>query len=63
MKRVLSILILGAALFSCSQRGPLGGQNKVNKEQQDTTKNNEGENNGNTDGPNTPPQDEDEYIC
>lgn len=32
MKRVLSILILGAALFSCSQRGPLGGQNKVNKE-------------------------------
>ena len=63
MKRVLSILILGVALFSCSQRGPLGGQNKVNKEQQDTTKNNEGENNGNTDGPNTPPQDEDEYIC
>ena len=63
MKRVLSILILGAALFSCSQRGPLGGQNKVNKEQQDTTKNNEGENNGNTDGPNPPPQDEDEYIC
>lgn len=61
MKRVLSILILGAALFSCSQRGPLGGQNKVNKEQQDATKNNEGENNGNTDGPNTPPQDE--YIC
>lgn len=61
MKRVLSILILGAALFSCSQRGPLGGQNKVNKEQQDTTKNNEGENNGSTDGPNTPPQDE--YIC
>ena len=61
MKRVLSILILGVALFSCSQRGPLGGQNKVNKEQQDTTKNNEGENNGNTDGPNTPPQGE--YIC
>ncbi len=61
MKRVLSILILGVALFSCSQRGPLGGQNKVNKEQQDTTKNNEGENNGSTDGPNTPPCDE--YIC
>ncbi|WP_449033071.1 hypothetical protein [Porphyromonas sp.] len=61
MKRVLSILILGVALFSCSQRGPLGGQNKVNKEQQDTTKNNEGENNGGTDGPNTPPCDE--YIC
>ena len=61
MKRVLSILILGAALFSCSQRGPLGGQNKVNKEQQDTTKNNEGENNGDTEVPNTPPCDE--YIC
>ena len=33
----------------------------MNKEQQDTTKNNEGENNGSTDGPNTPPQGE--YIC
>lgn len=74
MKRVLLISILGIMLFSCSQSTPTGGQkevnkeqqdpnktNEANKEQQDPNKNNEGENNGNTEVPNTPPCDE--YIC
>lgn len=62
MKRIILFYIaIIAMLFSCSQSTPTGGQKEVNKEQQDPTKNNEGESNGNTEVPNTPPCDE--YIC